>query len=206
MEGRVVLFDSSNPKDPQLKLWWDLHKAHKQNVIGVANLSDGATALGKHNNLDIVMLFGHGLPGLIGLGSGTASIYEPTMDIEYAHIKNENAQKFLAAVAGALSPGGILFLCGCRVGDTFEEGGTEILEAVSSFRSDLLILAPGPYITIKKDDKKIMICKANENLKPGGQLEWNDVHLALDGGLDEEYSSLDWIKIQESWAKITFWG
>ncbi|EGJ30546.1 hypothetical protein LYNGBM3L_49480 [Moorena producens 3L] len=88
-----------------------------QGINSVAEAAQAAVALASKpgvGSLNPLILAGHGSPGLIGLGSGTSSVYQKGKDLQNGKLGDVRSE--LATMKSSLDADGYVILSGCETG------------------------------------------------------------------------------------------
>ncbi|HEX8572006.1 MAG TPA: hypothetical protein VF759_04585 [Allosphingosinicella sp.] len=141
-----MLVDSTDPD-----LASEVGKA--PNIDGIDSVADAAAEAGKIPGKRVLIIAGHGLSGMIGMGSGKSPNYIRGKDLSYAHLSDVSSELAHIAATFAPAPAGqpnLLILCGCSVGAG--PNGLSLLTQLSNQFPNTIVVAPtvmtevGPWV------------------------------------------------------------
>jgi malic enzyme len=148
--NKVIFCDKNVKKDDDINLVSALTVAKK-----VSSIQEMATSLEgsnnhDHKNYNFVMVCGHAVAGMQGLGSGRSANYNPGKDFTFDNLNDIDTQLDTISnsldTAQAVKP--VFFLGGCEAGEG--EAGSLLLKRVSNKLQNVLVVASQDHLTFKQ--------------------------------------------------------
>jgi hypothetical protein len=151
-------------------------------VFGVDSIAQMVVKLQLAAPIDYLTLCGHGMAGMLGLGSGTSDEYQKGKDLECDHLGDIKVE--LVQLEACLSRSACVLLMGCHVAKG--NAGKRLLRRLSRFLPGRRILASEMYLEPVVEDEDLCIHVAGgNNLKKGAVLTLFELVIALDGRTED---------------------